>query len=322
MSAPAEGDGVTLTLGYLCALQAGARSLDLRGWREHLAQPGNGQPARTRGRGVDYVESRVYRPGDDIRSMDWRVTARSGRPHTKLYQEDNAQRICLLVDVCPSLFFGTRRVFKSVVAAEAVALLCWAAVQQGAKVSALLSNGARRIEIRDRAGRQGALALLQALVSLSNAGSAGPQEVQPLSVLLRRVRPLLQPGTVLPVISDFTSLDADGERELARLAAHNILLLVQVYDPLEAAPPPPGRYAITDGRETAVMDTRERSVRADYHQHFAARRTRLRVLADRSAVPLLSVCTADDAVDTLVAALGAHASRHAGRRAGGDDVVV
>ena len=82
--------------------------------------------SRFRGRGVDYAESRVYQPGDDIRQMDWRVTARTGRPHTKLFTEERERSVLVVLNCNPSMRFGTRLRFKSVQAARAAALLAWA----------------------------------------------------------------------------------------------------------------------------------------------------------------------------------------------------
>src|SRR5471032_501120 len=128
--------GVHVNLDELIALRLRARRLARPAARvggSHAAT----QVSRFRGRGVDYVESREYQPGDDIRQMDWRVTARSGRPHTKLFQEEREQSILLIIDTNPSMRFGTRARFKSVQAARTAALLAWASVQSGDRVGAV-----------------------------------------------------------------------------------------------------------------------------------------------------------------------------------------
>ena len=313
--------GVEFTLAQLCALQVEGRTLDLRDLRVRAAQPGVSQRVRSRGRGIDYVESRVYQPGDDIRSMDWRVTARSGRPHTKLYQQENARQVYLLVDFGASMFFGTRRAFKSVAAAETAALLCWAAVQRGARMGALINNATRIVHVRDRDGRRGALAILQALVSLGNARGPEPT-VTPLSATLRRARHVFRPDALMIVISDFAALAGDAEQELARLGQKHQLLLIQVYDPLEASPPPPGHYAITDGRDATVIDTRSASLRTDYESYFTGRRQRLETLAHRLGMALMSLCTNDVPAAALARRLGARAPRRVSRPAAGERSLV
>src|SRR6185312_7752608 len=119
--------------------------------------------SKLRGRGVDYVESRAYQPGDDIRQMDWRLTARSGRPHTKLFQEEREQSVLLIVDGNPSMHFGTRERFKSVQAARTAALAAWAAVQGGDRIGAVGFGPGLAAELKPGGGPRGALRVLRAL---------------------------------------------------------------------------------------------------------------------------------------------------------------
>ena len=309
-----ECDGIGVTLERLCALQIHARRLDLQGLSVPPVEPGGGHRSRFRGRGMEYVESRAYLAGDDIRSMDWRVTARSGRPHTKLYREESERRVFLLVDLGPSMQFGTRRSFKSVVAAETAALMCWATVQHGDRLGALVSDGARRLQVRDRKGRSGALSVLQALATLGQAGRRTPAwNGSSLRQALRQARRIIRPGTLVTVISDFAALDAETEQEFARLGRHNQVLVTLVYDPLEESPPPPGRYAVTDGREVAVFDTRTAALRVAYTDYFEQRRQRLQVLAVRLGMTLISLRTDAEPAEDLVRGLTGQVARAAHR---------
>ena len=120
-----------VTSRELIELRRHARKLDLTRRRPALAQLAGNHASRFRGRGMDYQESRAYQPGDDIRNMDWRVTARSGRAHTKLFQEERERPVVFCIDLGPSLFFATRGALKSVIAARAATLLAWAAAAQG-----------------------------------------------------------------------------------------------------------------------------------------------------------------------------------------------
>src|SRR4051812_8187740 len=132
--------------------------------------------SRFRGRGVDYVESRAYQPGDDIRQMDWRLTARSGRPHTKVFQEEREQSVLLLVDCNASMHFGSRVRFKSVQAARTAALVAWAAVHGGDRVGALGFGPGLNAEVKPGGGPRGALQVLRALVAwnaITATGGAG-----------------------------------------------------------------------------------------------------------------------------------------------------
>jgi uncharacterized protein (DUF58 family) len=127
-SARTREAAVYVQLETLIALRLRARSLASALARRVSSVPAGAHGSRFRGRGVDYRESRIYQPGDDIRHMDWRVTARSGRPHTKLFEEERERSVLLIVDQNPSLHFGTRVRFKSVQLARAAALVAWATV--------------------------------------------------------------------------------------------------------------------------------------------------------------------------------------------------
>jgi uncharacterized protein (DUF58 family) len=311
-----EGDGIGVTLEQLCALQAQARGLNLHSLTVPPVEAGEGHRSRFRSRGMEYVESRPYLPGDDIRSMDWRVTARSGRPHTKLYREESERRVFLLVDLGASMHFGTRRSFKSVVAAETAALMCWATVQHGDRLGVLVYDGMRRLQVRDRKGRSGALSVLQALVTLAQAGRRPlTSDSGSLRQALRQTRRVVRPGTLVTVISDFAALDAETEQEFVRLGRHNEMIVTLVYDPLEESPPPPGRYAVTDGRDAAVIDTRSAALRAAYANCFEQRRRDLQALAVRLRMTLISLRTDAEVAPALGSGLAGRGVR-SGRRPG------
>jgi len=318
-----DRSGIESTLEQLCALQAGARTLDLGALPTPRLEAVGGYRSRFRSRGMEYLESRVYLPGDDIRSMDWRVTARSGRPHTKLYQEESERCMYLIVDQGASMHFGTRRAFKSVVAAEVAALLCWATVQSGDRVGALVYNGARRLQTRIRDGRSGVLPVLQALVTLGRARARTPAlKKNFLGGSLLGACQSVGPGTLVVVISDFAELDADAEQALARLSRNNAVVAALVSDPLEVSPPPPGYYAVTDGRDAAVIDTGSADLRAAYEACFEQRRVRLNSLADRLGMTLMSLSTEAEPVLALGRELAAGTTRSRRPRAARGQPVV
>jgi uncharacterized protein (DUF58 family) len=321
-STPKAGsDGVHIGVQELIALRLAARKLPLGSRRPALAIVAGGHRSPFRGRGMDYQESRNYQAGDDIRHMDWRVTARSDRPHIKLYREERERPVVVLADLSPSMFFATRGSFKSVVAARAAALIAWAAAHNGDRIGALLSNGGHR-ELRPRAGRRGAMHLIRALaeacdpsrgsaaqLSAARAEAGSRDDVETgLTAALGRLRRVARPGSLVVMIGDFYTLDEAAERHLGRLRLHNDLLALQVLDPLELAPPPPGRYAVTDGRRGMLLEATDRGVRSHYEDWFRARHRELEERLRRHAVPLLRLTTEDDVAEvlrrSLVAAAG------------------
>ena len=122
-------DAIIPSLESLLRLRAEARSLGLS-QRNMAAHQAGGYRSAFRGRGIDFEEVRVYQPGDDIRIMDWRVTARTGEPHTKVYREERERPVLFLVDQGASMMFGTQVAFKSVIAARIAALLALGGARQ------------------------------------------------------------------------------------------------------------------------------------------------------------------------------------------------
>jgi uncharacterized protein (DUF58 family) len=186
-----------------------------------------------RGRGMEYAESREYAYGDDARHMDWRLTARSGRPHTKLFQVERERLTLVVADTAPALYFGTRVRFKSVQAARAGALAAWTAVRDGDRIAALRGS-TRDAPIAPAAGPRGALRVLDALArwyALAQDDDAG------LELALDHARRLLRPGSRVVVLADPASVAALPVQRWAGLSAHNEVIVLLLADPLELGPP-------------------------------------------------------------------------------------
>jgi uncharacterized protein (DUF58 family) len=224
-----------------------------------------------RSQGMEYTESRPYSPGDDVRRIDWRVTARTGRAHTKLFRLEHCNDVYCLVDQRARMRFGTRSAFKSVAAAEIAALAGWAAAAGSDRFGALVA-ATRQVSIRTGAAQAAAMSLCAAL---ANADTAGETVETPIDGLAARAAEEAAAGTRFIVISDF----ADGEAALVRatklLRGRGTLTLVWVFDPIEERLPLPGRYPLTDGRENVVLDTAVPAVRDAHARDFAERRKRL-----------------------------------------------
>ena len=242
---------------------------------------------------MEYSESRIYMPGDDVRSIDWRVTARTGRVHTKQFHEERDRPVLLVVDLGGQMRFGTRRAFKSVVAAEAASLLAWAAADNGDRVGGLAFAGRHTVESRSRSGRRGALALFRVIAGVEqearDARTGGG-----IADMLPRVHRLARPGTLIIVISDFDGLRESASQHLTRMREHNNLICVWVHDRLEAMPPPPARYPIGDGRRTAILDTRSIEVVRSVASRFRGIETSITLTCNRAGAMLVPIRCGDD----------------------------
>ncbi len=288
-------------LAELAALRGAARGLTLRARRPSLARLQGGHRSAQRGRGLEFEEVRLYTAGDDARNIDWRVTARRGRPHTKLFREERERSIWLVADLHPGLFFGSRRQVKSAVLVRAAALLGWVAVLGGDRLGAVIADGntAPRI-FPPRAREAGVLPILEALVEAQPI-SPGLPATGGLNAAVSTLRPLLQPGSLILLLSDFAGLDNATEEILAGASAHSDCRLLWITDPLESSGLPAGAHSVGLPGRLWWMDG-ERSSKA-WQDVWHAREQRLIDLSARLALPLSRLDTPDVVLEKLVALL-------------------
>jgi uncharacterized protein (DUF58 family) len=276
-----------VALDELIALGALAHGANLARSRRSPALRAGASTSRWRGRGVDFRESRIYQAGDEIRHMDWRVTARSGKPHTKLFEEEREQGLLLAMDLNPGMRFGTRVRFKNVQAARAAALLAWMASAAGDRVGALGFGGGIDGEVKPAGGRRGVLHVLRALRDWDASADGTTQ--QPLSRALARVRRLLRPGMRLVLLSDGFSADAQAAQLLPQIAGRHEIALVLLRDALELGAPPPGRYALHLGAARRILDFADAGVRDAWVERFASARESLRGSCAKLGIRVIEV---------------------------------
>lgn len=303
----ADGDGCTrVSLAELVAFGArvGHHRLPQVGSRGARA---GAQVSHVYGRGMDYAESRAYQAGDDVRRLDWRLTARSGTLHTKLFQEDRDGSLLLVVDTHASMRFGTRARYKSVQAARAAAVAAWVVAGAGERVGAL-AFGVQDGVVRPHAGSRGALAICGALADWdAAAGDAARRE--PLSQALRRQHQLRQVASRVLLISDGFSADAEARAQLIALRARASLGALVVADALEHADPPAGHFVFEHGgarRDVALASERQRRA---FRLRLGAGVDRLRTLADELGLRCQVLDTRDDPMAAVAHVLGAVRAR-------------
>ncbi len=258
---PSTNEGLKPTLPELVALRAIAqRRPPARKGRHSVTGPAQ---SSARGRGMEYAESREYVPGDDVRHIDWRLTARSGRTHTKLFQAERERLTLLVADTSPALYFGTRVRFKSVQAARAAAVAVWAAVRDGDRV-AILRGSRQEAPVPPASGARGALRVLDALVRWY---SAPPIEDAGLSVALDHAARLLRPGSRLIVLADARSIAAIPETRWPALAAHHEVVVLLLTDALENQPPAE-KLPFSLGGERIELDLADPTQRQRWQEEF------------------------------------------------------
>lgn len=289
-------DGITAKLSELIALQKHAHVASYH--KDLRRAPSNGSHlSRLRGRGMDFTEVRNYQPGDEIRHVDWRVTARTGRPHIKLYQEERERPMVILVDYNPTMFFGTRCAFKSVVASRLAAILAWTAQTQGDRVGGLLFSAVSHNEFTPQNRSAGMMPFLSAISHYSESYDPRSMKMVKACVLsqaLHRLRRIARPGSTLVLISDFYHMDDEVEQHLSRLRGHNDLLAYHICDHLELAPPSPGQYAMTNGLQDILLNTKDRIIREAYQRSCDERLEELQSQFRRQKIPYVQVLTDTD----------------------------
>jgi uncharacterized protein (DUF58 family) len=290
---PAD-ERVTVNLKTLVNLAPQAAGLNLHHSRIRAMQSG-GYVSRFRGRGMEFDEVRLYQPGDDVRSIDWKVTARTDKPHTKIFREERERPVFVSVDNRPTMQFATRGVFKSVQAAKLAALIAWAAQRHGDRIGGQVFSQHSCYEFKPQHGKHGVLRFFHSLVN--------PPALSGVKIafehVLARLYQHAKPGSLIYLISDFRGFNPQAENYLAKLARHCEVVLIFIYDPLEKALPEQGRYRFTDNSREVVIDSSDKMRLMAYQQRFLELQRYLVAVAQKNRLKLIQCDTTQDPVACL-----------------------
>lgn len=299
--------GVYTSLPELMALQALATSGGISAAQPPTSVLAGRRASRLRGRGMTFEELREYHPGDDVRHIDWRVTARTGRAHTRVYSEERERPVLLLVDQRLSMFFGTRVQMKSVTAAELAGLMAWQALQAGDRVGATIFNDMDFCEIDPHRSRKNVQHLFDRLVHyncrLSMQTPMTPSASQ-LDAVLAGVGRRIKNNWLVVIISDFQGISDMTYRRVQQIARHNDVVAAFVHDPVAFDVPVTGKQIMTDGHSQAEFDFSDARTRAMAQQTGTSRATFLQQLRRDLGVPCLFIDTTGDVAGQLARALG------------------
>ncbi len=256
--------------------------------------------SKLRGRGVDFDQVRVYQAGDDVRTIDWRVTARTQEPHTKLFHEERERPIFIMVEQSRRLFFGSGLMFKSVLAAQAAALVGWAALGHNDRVGGLVFGDNEHYEIKPRRSKQSLLQLLNRLVRVNQSlHTEAAADRDTFGVALRRAREVMRPGSLAIILCDERALSDSAEQQLTLLSRHCDLLLLPLSDPLDHALPAAGLLRFADRGAQLELDTLNADLRQSYRAQGEARQARWELLAQKLRVLMMPLSTQREMVEQL-----------------------
>lgn len=319
---------IRVTLDDLVRLEFDARGFSLLP-RQPVSSLLSGRYAsRLRGRGLSFEELREYRPGDDIRSMDWKATARLRKPQVRIYSEERERPVLLIVDQRSNMHFGSARATKAAAAAELAALGAWRALGSGDRIGAVIFGDDEVVEIRPHRSRGNVLRICNELVRFNGRLSASsPAEIEEPAV---EARPASTAGEALGgsprstfngalmmaanvakhdhlvvLITDYVGDDESTHKWVTRMAAHNDLLAVLVYDPLGIRFAGSREMVATDGRERVSVPEGEKFGDA-LESAFRARCDQIRGRLRGIRIPILPICTHESVPEQVLSALGRH----------------
>lgn len=303
-------DAAFVSIRELVGLRREARELTFLP-RMPIQSPLPGAHAsRLRGRGLDFRELRAYVPGDDIRNIDWKVTARTRRPHTRVYDEERNRPALLLVDQRVNMFFGSRFHMKSVTAAHAAALTLWQVLAQGDQPGAIVFNDEDQIELRPARSESGSMAILHAIEKMNRSLRADDGRISSptqLNRILGHAGRLAKHDHLIVLISDLDGFNEATRPLLNRLTQHNDVLVMRVSDPLERQLPEADRLVVSDGDLQLEFDAADPALRSSFARTFQIANEAGQKELKKRKVPMVSLGTEASAAGQLSALFGRRA---------------
>ena len=245
------------SLDELVGMREQAQALR-RNTKKKSAAPASGPTmSRRLGRGLDFAEVREYQAGDDVRMIDWKVTARTGKTHTKLFVEERERPVMLVVDFRSHMRFGTQGMFKSVMAARLSALIGWTANYNHDRVGGFVFTDDWHTDVRPRSGRRGLMNFFRGIADAQMHAPSGDRGQ--LADTLARLRTVVHGGSTVVIFSDFIGFDDDAKNAMGNLLQRIDLLAVHIVDPIECQLPGSGRYSIkgmhAQAEQSLAIDT-------------------------------------------------------------------
>ena len=302
-----DTDGAYVSVDNLVALESIATDLTFlrkAPVRRFLA---GRHESRMRGRGLSFEELRTYMPGDDVRTIDWRVTARTGQPFVRVYNEEKDRPALIVVDQRTNMFFGSRRSMKSVAAAEVAALCAWRVMTLGDRVGGVVFNDVKQEAVRPHRSR-GAVIRFAETISIQNNALSADSDIErspgQLNAVLGSVAALARHDHLIIVVSDFDGHGPETRDLLLRMSVANDVIAVLVYDPFLLDLPRQGEMVVSGGALQAELQFGRGNVR-DAVDSFARNRGReLLSWQEEMGLPMLPVSAAEEVAPQLRTLLG------------------
>jgi uncharacterized protein (DUF58 family) len=302
-----KAGGVYTSLDTLTRLQAEATGFSFLPNQPVRSLLAGRHASRLRGRGLSFDEIRQYQPGDDIRCMDWKVTARMRKPHVRIYTEERERPVLLLVDQRQSMFFGSQRCMKSVAATEVAALAAWRVIASSDRVGGLLFNDSEIEEIPPHGSRQRVMRLLGQLVKMNHALKAEQSEEPNPAMLnkaLEHVRRVAKHDHLVLVVTDGFGVNEETINRVAQIVGKNDLVWVRIFDQLEQNLPNIGQVSFSSGSDELLVNTTDRRFCGRYQEQFDQQMEWARSQALQAEIPHFAIDTAQSVARQVRRILG------------------
>ncbi|MFM0015780.1 DUF58 domain-containing protein [Paraburkholderia sediminicola] len=302
-SSATSADGrVYVDAAHLAKLEFHARGLSFVAPAPVSSVLSGSHASRLRGRGLNFEEIRAYLPGDDVRHIDWKVSLRLGKPQVRAYTEERDRPLLVVVDQRMSMFFGSRRAFKSVVAAEVAALAVWMGFTAGDRVGGVLFNDSQVVRVKPLRSRSRIKMLFGALATMNralHAESEARTDYGQLDTALEGVLKLAGHDYLICIISDFAGASERTRKLLRQLSAHNDVVAAMIFDPLWQRMPEHRALVVSEGRLQVELRIEQERVRAPLSTLFSGRTAEVAELLRSSGVPLMALSTAEPTVEQV-----------------------
>ncbi|SNY51499.1 Protein of unknown function DUF58 [Arsukibacterium tuosuense] len=294
-----SADGSSVKLPELLWYQRHTKVLNLKPTISIQSKLAGTYLARSKGRGMEFDEVRHYQPGDDVRTIDWRVTARSGKVHTKLFREEKERPVFIVTDLTDSMRFGSSLLFKSVQAAHLAAVIAWHVKQHGDKLGGLVFSNQQHRELKPQGRSHGVLRYLQALQQCHQSGAK--TNGLTLTQALGQQRRLSRPGSLVYILSDFNQLDEQALRHIRAISQHNEVTCCQISDPLELALPSSARgiAAIRNQQQVVSAELADSGLRTRYQQQQQQQQRQLAISLQQVGCKWLDISAGDPIISQL-----------------------
>jgi len=266
--------------------------------------------SKLRGRGLNFEELRHYRPGDDIRAMDWKVTQRTGKPHIKVFTEERERNVYLAIDQRMTMFFGSTNKMKSVIAAELAALVAWQISDSGDRIGAVIYNDQQTKIIPAKRGRQHVIHLLSEVLkknhelSIDNNGHRQIDDSDSYNKMLATLNKITKHNALVILIGDGHGFNDKSTDYIKQLRQHNEVIACHIADPLELKLPKMSQMIVSDGVQQIQFSSENKQFQQNYLAEITRQLESYVSAAKKYRIPLIEINTIAPVEQQLRKALG------------------